>query len=244
MRLDRYLSQVTPLSRSQARKAIRAGRVLVEGRLAREPALDVPLSARLELDGRGLGRPGYRYFMLNKPAGCVCATWDPQHRTVIDLLHEPVTAGLHPVGRLDLDTTGLVLLSDDGAWSHRITSPRRHTPKTYRVGLALPLSEPQAQRLCRGVVLRHEPHPTRPARLERLGEREIRLTLTEGRYHQVKRMLAALGNRVTTLHREAVAGLALDAGLAPGQYRPLTAGEILRAVAGPAAGRSPPTIAD
>jgi 16S rRNA pseudouridine516 synthase len=123
------------------------------------------------------------------------------------------------------------LITDDGAWSHRITSPRRHCPKTYLATLAEPLSERNAERLREGILLRNESAPTRSAQLQRLGPCQIRLTITEGRYHQVKRMLAAVGNRVVALHRESVASLVLDEALQAGQYRPLSPGEIAAAVA-------------
>ena len=230
MRLDRYLSSVTPLTRSQAGKTIRAGRVLVNGQCVKRPACAVAESARVSLDGEVLSSPGLRYFMLHKPKGYVCSTDDPQHTSALELLHEPTTKGLHFVGRLDLDTTGLVLITNDGAWSHRISAPRRKAPKSYLVTLAEPLKEDAVDQLQSGVLLRNEKLPTRPTELELISPTRIRLTLTEGRYHQVKRMLAAVGNRVVELHRESVAGLTLDADLQPGSYRSLTPAEIETAV--------------
>jgi 16S rRNA pseudouridine516 synthase len=227
MRLDRYLSSVTVLSRSQAQRVIRAGRVRVNGLPVKQPARDYSASARVELDGRPLEHPGHRYFMLHKPKGYVCSSDDPHNSTVLELLHESVLSGLHFAGRLDKDATGLVLITDDGDWSHHIVAPRRNCTKTYRVDLAEPLSDEAAERLRRGVRLRQEAEPTRPAALEMLGPERIRLSIREGRYHQVKRMLAAVGNRVLELHRESIAGLALDADLQPGQYRALRADEVL-----------------
>jgi 16S rRNA pseudouridine516 synthase len=199
----------------------------VDGAPVRRPALDCPRSAGVELDGRPLDPPGQRYFMLHKPKGYVCSSADPHNSTVLELLHEPVLRGLHFAGRLDKDATGLVLVTDDGAWSHQIVSPGRHCPKTYRVDLAEPLSAEAAAGLRHGVCLRGEAQPTRPAALERLSPTCIRLTIREGRYHQVKRMLAAVGNRVVGLHREGIATLSLDADLQPGQYRALSRAEIL-----------------
>ncbi|MEN8177527.1 MAG: 16S rRNA pseudouridine(516) synthase RsuA [Pseudomonadota bacterium] len=230
MRLDRYLSSASVMTRSQAQKAIRKGRVRVNGGVANRPAAIVPAEAEVSLDGQLLARSGLRYFMLNKPQGYVCSTDDQHNSSVLELLDEPVLAGLHFAGRLDIDTTGLVLITDDGEWSHRITAPRRKRPKIYLVTLAEPLSEESADRLKGGLLLRNEKDPTRPAELERLTETLIRLSITEGRYHQVKRMMAAVGNRVIALHREAVASLMLDADLQPGQYRALTALEIASAV--------------
>ncbi|MGD8587209.1 MAG: 16S rRNA pseudouridine(516) synthase RsuA [Chromatiales bacterium] len=227
MRLDRYLSSVTALSRSQAQRAIRAGRVRVDGVPVRRPDQDCPLHASVELDGRPLERPGHRYFMLHKPKGYVCSSADMHNSTVLELLHEPVLSGLHFAGRLDKDATGLVLITDDGAWSHQLVAPNRNCPKTYRVDLAEPLRAEAADGLRRGVLLRGEMQPTRPAILEMLSPSCIRLTIYEGRYHQVKRMLAAVGNRVVGLHRERIAALTLDANLQPGQYRALSRTEIL-----------------
>jgi 16S rRNA pseudouridine516 synthase len=227
MRLDRYLSSVTSFSRSQAQGAIRDGRVKLDGVLVRQPAQHCAGTSRMELDGRPLERPGHRYFMMNKPRGYVCATADRHNSTVLELLHEPVMAALHFAGRLDKDATGLLLITDDGAWSHRLVAPGRHCPKVYRVGLAEPLSQGAADGLRRGIRLRNDARLTRPARLEFINPTCIRLTITEGRYHQVKRMLAAVGNRVVALHREAIAALTLDGDLLPGQYRALSEAEIL-----------------
>ncbi|WP_049097636.1 16S rRNA pseudouridine(516) synthase RsuA, partial [Klebsiella michiganensis] len=132
----------------------------------------------------------------------------------------------HAAGRLDIDTTGLVLMTDDGQWSHRITSPRHHCEKTYLVTLENPLDESTAEQFAKGVQLHNEKDLTKPAVLEVVTPTEVRLTISEGRYHQVKRMFAAVGNHVVGLHRERIGDIALDASLAPGEYRPLTAEEI------------------
>lgn len=227
MRLDRYLSQTTDLTRSQARGIIRRGRVRVDGALVTHPASQVDMHAEVILDERVLSQPLPRYFMLNKPLGVVCATRDPSQRTVLDLFDLPNRSGLHIAGRLDIDTTGLVLVTDDGRWSHRITAPSSHCPKTYQVTLAEPLDDEQTTRLAAGLHLRGESRPTKPAAVERLSLRELRLTITEGRYHQVKRMFAALGNRVVALHRLSIGGLRLDHNLEPGDFRSLTPQEVL-----------------
>ena len=225
-RLDRLLSHVTGLTRTEAREAIRAGRVMIGGSVATKPAAPVGEDSRIRLDGRPLGAPGPRYLMLHKPTGCVCATSDGLHPTVLDLLPAGERAGLHVAGRLDLDTTGLVLLTDDGDWSHRVTAPRRKCPKTYRAELVAPIGEDALAALRHGVRLRGEDRDTRPATVERLGPASVQITVTEGRYHQVKRMFAAVGNRVTALHRERVGPVRLDPALLPGDYRPLTAEEV------------------
>ncbi|HEY0721764.1 MAG TPA: 16S rRNA pseudouridine(516) synthase RsuA [Gammaproteobacteria bacterium] len=226
MRLDRYLSQATTLSRAQAQRAIRTGLVTVDGAPARDPAMHLAPTAQVALEGRPLVIAGPRYFMLHKPAGYLCATQDGAHPTVLDLLHEPRRNELHIAGRLDLDTTGLVLISDDGHWSHRITAPRRECPKRYRVTLAEDLAAGVAEQFAHGVQLKGEAKPTRPAQLEIVSAREVFLTIHEGKYHQVKRMFAAVGNHVIALHRVSIGAIVLDATLPPGGYRPLRPEEI------------------
>ncbi|MET0071254.1 MAG: 16S rRNA pseudouridine(516) synthase RsuA [Candidatus Thiodiazotropha sp.] len=226
LRLDRYLSNTTDLTRSQARRALRGGRVTVDGETVMQGATQIPTDARVMLDGVPVMPPLPRYFMLNKPLGVVCATRDPSQRTVLDLFDVPRRSRLHIAGRLDIDSSGLVLVTDDGQWSHRITAPSKRCRKCYRVTLAEPLGEQQATRLAAGLLLRGESKPTRPAMIERLSESELRLAITEGRYHQVKRMFAALGNRVLALHRESIGELQLDQTLEPGAYRPLLPQEI------------------
>lgn len=221
MRLDRYVSQAAGVSRAVARVLLRRGAVRVDGLVVKAADLHLPAGSRVELDGQPLALPGLRYFMLHKPLGVVCSTSDGAHATVLSLLDEPRRELLHPVGRLDIDTTGLVLLTDDGAWSHGITAPRRHRDKVYRATLAESLAADAVARFAAGLMLKGEDQPTLPARLEILAPTEVRVTLHEGRYHQVKRMFAALGNRVIALHREAIGAVALDPALAPGQYRAL-----------------------
>ncbi len=226
MRLDAYLSRCTPLSRKEARRAIMAGRVEVAGEPVKKAAEPVPQEAQVTLDGQAVTLPGHVYLMLNKPAGILSATTDAVQPVVNDLLPDDLATRLHPVGRLDLDTTGLLLMTSDGAWSHRITSPRHHIPKTYRVTLAEPLSADARQQLEKGVHLRNDDQSTRPALVELVSERIIDLTITEGRYHQVKRMLAAVGNHVEALHRHRIGTLELDVTLAAGDFRHLTEAEI------------------
>lgn len=164
---------------------------------------------------------GALYLMMHKPCGLLSATRDARHATVLSLLPEGLAARVHLVGRLDKDTSGLLLLTDDGDWSHRISSPARHCAKTYLATLAEPLQPAAEACFAAGIQLRGEARLTRPALLERLSPTLARVTLGEGRYHQVRRMFAALGNRVVTLHRERIGGLSLDPTLAPGQWREL-----------------------
>jgi 16S rRNA pseudouridine516 synthase len=226
MRLDRFLGHAAGLTRSAAQRAIREGRVAVGGMPVADPGQKVGDGAAVTLDGVAVEVRGPRYLMLHKPAGCVCAARDGVHPTVLDLLPAGERDGLHVAGRLDLDVTGLVLLTDDGDWSHRVTAPRRKCPKTYLAELADPIGEDAIAVLRQGVRLRGEASDTAPAEVERLGPARVRITVTEGRYHQVKRMLAAVGNRVTGLHRERIGLLTLDPTLPPGAWRALTAAEV------------------
>lgn len=225
LRLDRFLSQATGLSRKQAGTEIRKQRVRLGHEVVRDPGLRIPMDAEVSWRDQSVALPGKLYLMMNKPAGLVCARRDEQHATVLDLLPPEVAQRVHIVGRLDKATTGLLLLTDDGAWSHRITSPRHGCGKRYLAGLADPLVEDAERHFGEGILLRREKSPTLPALLERLDARHARVTLQEGRYHQVRRMFAALGNHVESLHREAVGDLALDPGLAPGKWRELTGPE-------------------
>ncbi|MBM7343864.1 16S rRNA pseudouridine(516) synthase RsuA [Pantoea coffeiphila] len=227
MRLDKFLSQQLEVSRAIAARELRAKRVTVDGEVVRDGSFKLTPENTVEFDGNPLQQQlGPRYFMLNKPVGYVCSTDDPDHPTVLYFLAEPTAYKLHAAGRLDIDTTGLVLMTDDGQWSHRITSPRHHCEKTYLVTLEHPLSDDTAQQFAEGVQLHNEKTLTKPAVLEALDEHHVRLTISEGRYHQVKRMFAAVGNRVVELHRERIGDISLDADLEPGEYRALTEEEV------------------
>lgn len=222
MRLDRFLSHATGYSRREVRLLIRAGRVRVGESITTAAGAQVSAGQAVWVDGRPVELPGPIYLMLHKPAGVVSATCDARQATVTDLLPADIAERVHPVGRLDKDTTGLLLLTDDGDWSHRVTSPRHGCEKRYRARLADPLEEAAEGALLAGVALRGDKRPARASMLEPLADREVRIGVTEGRYHLVRRMFAALGNRVTALHREQIGGLVLDPELAPGQWRSLT----------------------
>ena len=227
MRLDKFLSQQLGVSRALVLRELRNKRVTVDGEIVKTGSMKISPEQRVEFDGNVLDQiTGPRYFMLNKPQGYVCSTDDPDHPTVLYFLEEPVAYKLHAAGRLDIDTTGLVLVTDDGKWSHRITSPRHHCEKTYLVTLEHPLADDTAAQFEAGVQLHNEDSLTKPAQLEKIEDCLVRLTLSEGRYHQVKRMFAAVGNRVVALHRERIGEIVMDEDLEPGQYRPLTEQEV------------------
>lgn len=228
MRLDKFVSHCSGLSRSATRRAIKAGNVEVNGE-PQTAQYEVVAGDAVRLEGELLSLPLPQYWMLHKPAGVVCANQDSEHPTVIDLLTElddRIKAKLSIAGRLDKDTTGLVLLSDDGAWIHRLISPNYHHPKTYCAQLEREVSVADVEAFAEGLMLRSESHATRPAELRPLPDKQAQVVLSEGRYHQVKRMFAATGNRVLALHRESVGEIMLDPALKPGEYRPLTAEEI------------------
>lgn len=226
MRLDKYIASVTDLSRKQVRNAVKAHQVEVDGELFTDPARHIDATSEVLLDGNILRKPGHRYIMLYKPAGVVCATRDANHTTVIDLLDMPRLDSLQVAGRLDRDTTGLVLITDDGPWNHRVTSPNRACEKCYEVTTDSEIAPDMVTTFARGIVLQTEGRRTRPARLELVDSHHARLYLTEGRYHQVKRMFAATGNHVEALHRSAIGSIALDPALAPGEYRELRSDEV------------------
>lgn len=227
MRLDRFLSNFPRFSRQDSRLLISAGRLRVDGAIVRDPRVDVRDFQRVELDDELLqaGRSA-QYWMLHKPVGVVSATCHDEHRSVLDLLDEPNKHELHLAGRLDLNTSGLLLITNDGRWSRRITQPQQRKPKVYLVDTEQPITAEYAEVFARGLYFAYEDLTTLPARLELLGSHSARLTLFEGRYHQVKRMFGHFRNRVVALHRESMGEIQLDPQLAPGQYRPLSEAEI------------------
>ena len=200
---------------------VAAGRVRIGGRVVDDPHADIETDGLVfEVEGRPWPYRERAVLMLHKPAGYECSQRPRHHPRVLSLLPPPLrTRGVQPVGRLDEDTTGLLLLTDHGALIHRLTSPKWHVPKVYEAGTRHPVTDEQITRLRTGVVLDDDPAPVRAAACERAGERALRLTLIEGRYHQVKRMVAAAGNRVETLHRSRFGALQLPPDLPPGGWR-------------------------
>lgn len=227
MRLDKFLSNAGIGSRSQVKNIIKKGQISVNGRTAGSGDESVNEDADVILyAGTRILLQKYRYFMLNKPKGVVSATEDNLDKTVLDCLSKEDAKDLFPVGRLDKDTTGLMLLTNDGELSHNLLSPRKHVDKTYYVTCEKDVTEEQLEALRKGVEIGDD-KPTLPA-LARHGDdaKEIYLTIREGRFHQVKRMLMAVGNKVCELERVSMGSLKLDKSLAPGEYRALTAEEL------------------
>lgn len=226
MRLDRFLALHTQHSQQTARLLIAAGRVSVNERIVRDGQQRIDRFTRVQLDDAVLQQHNALYLMLYKPGGYLSATCDPVHPTVMELLAEPLRQQLHLAGRLDRSTTGLLILTNDGLWSRRLTEPGRRIPKVYLVNTAEPIVGHAAACFERGIHLAREGVDTSPAQLQLLSPCQARLTIHEGRHHQVKRMFHAVGNRVVALHRESMGEITLDTRLAPGEYRPLSAQEV------------------
>lgn len=216
---------------------VQQGHVAVGGRTQTDPAaLLAPVGLRFVVQGVDWEYHAPAYLMLNKPAGTECSQKPSAWPSIYTLLPSPLrfrpqkgaVQGVQAVGRLDQDTTGLLLLTDDGKFIHRMSSPRHHVPKIYEVTLKHEITDDQIRRLLAGVVLDDDPAPVRAAACEATAPHALKLTLTEGKYHQVKRMLAAVGNRVEGLHRSQIGTLVLPPDLAPGQWRWLTEADLAR----------------
>ena len=214
---------------------IQQGLVSVGGEVQRHPAADIePDGLRFQVQGKDWEFHDKAYVMLHKPPGTECSQKPSTYPSIYTLLPAPLrqrpqkgaVQGVQAVGRLDQDTTGLLLLTDDGQFIHRMNSPRHHVPKVYEVTTRHPLDAMQVDQLLQGVVLDDDPRPVRAAACEIVDQHHLRLTLTEGKYHQVKRMLAAVSNRVEGLHRSRIGSLSLPQELAPGQWRWLGADDL------------------
>ncbi|AMP68141.1 16S rRNA pseudouridine(516) synthase [Ralstonia solanacearum] len=208
-------------TRRYCKDLVIAGLVHVNGIEAEDPDAQVDTAGLvLDVDGERWAYHARAYLMLHKPAGFECSQKPRHHPSVYTLLPVPLRErGVQCVGRLDQDTTGLLLLTDDGQFVHTLTSPRHQVPKVYEITTADPVTDAQVAQLCRGVLLDDEDATVAAAWAERVDTCHLRMALTQGKYHQVKRMVAAAGNHVTALHRSAIGALTLDAGLAPGQWR-------------------------
>lgn len=228
--LERILQSQGFGSRKDCRRLIRDGRVAMAGEKVEDPFLELAAEGLVfEVDGQSWRYRENAYVMLHKPPGYECSRSPRHHPGVLSLLPPPlVQRGIQPVGRLDEDTTGLLLLSDDGVFIHRLISPKYKVTKVYVVTTRHPVEEDVLAALRQGVVLHDSPEPVAALACERISARVLRMTLAEGRYHQVKRMVAAAGNRVESLSRVAVGGLELPADMPPGAWRWLEAEDLTR----------------
>lgn len=231
MRLDKFLSKATELSRKDCKKILHAGEVTVNGEVVKDASLHIDeVSDDIEWAGEPLSvAMGNRYLLLYKPEGFECTLKPKEWPIVTDLIDVPQLGSLRIAGRLDVDTTGALLLSDDGGFLHRVTSPKHHVAKVYELTLADPMTEAQQafaiQELAKGIMLEDEYDKTKPAELSFSDATHAKLVLTEGKYHQVKRMMGYFGNKVIELHRASIGNITL-AGLEKGESRFLTAEEI------------------
>lgn len=226
MRLDKFLCDMKIGTRSQVKDYIRTGQVTVNGFLVKQPDTKVDEKQdKIVFCGTLCVYQQYAYYMLNKPAGVVSATYDPLSKTVIDLLTGVKETDLFPVGRLDKDTEGLLLICNDGELAHKLLSPKKHVDKVYLVGIRQPLKKEEIIQLEQGVDIGEE-KVTLPAKVKRIEDKKILLTIQEGKFHQVKRMLQAVGNEVVSLKRISFGPIQLDEQLPAGSYRPLTAQEL------------------
>jgi 16S rRNA pseudouridine516 synthase len=224
MRLDKYLAHATKESRSSIKKWLKEKQFSVNGSIIIDPCYQVPNDANVYWHDEKLALPSLCYIMFNKPIGVICSHEEAGQRTVFDIL-PPNFFDLHCVGRLDKDSSGLLLLTDDGNFSHRLSAPGKHK-KRYRVQTARPLLKDYQEAFTKGILLKGEDKPTRPAELAIINDTEALVWIQEGKYHQVRRMFAALGNHVNTLHREAISTLELDPMLGIGEWRALSESEL------------------
>mgnify|MGYP000288197430 FL=1 len=222
-RLDRFISEKCQLNRKKVRLLLAQKRVMVDGVIATD--IDQPINkfSHISLDNQIIQDHQALYIMLNKPVGVVCATKDEQHKTVIDLLDESLTddekSSLHIVGRLDLNTSGLVLLTNDSRWSEQLTSPKSKEPKLYQVTLQNSLSDEYIQAFLEGMYFAFENITTKPVVLTIISQYQAEVILTEGRYHQIKRMFGRFNNPVIALHRTSIGSYVLDKNLKVGEHK-------------------------
>lgn len=224
MRLDKFVCKSTQLTKSEAIQQIHQGEISVNSEITMEEATQVHENNIVMFNGLRLKTRDFRYILMHKPAGTICSNVDEAYPSLFNYLDIDRVSELHIAGRLDADTTGLVLITDDGRWSFNITLPTNNCRKVYRVILSKELAVDVAFNFRKGIQLQGEQHLTLPAILEVIGPSEVRLTITEGKFHQVKRMFAAVGSRVLSLHREKIGELNLDIDV--GKWRYLTTDEV------------------
>ena len=224
-RLDKFLADMNIGTRSQVKSEIRKGIVTVNNMPVTQPDYKISEEDVIAYKGNILQNQTYFYYMLNKPAGVITATRDQNEKTVLSLFQNTATKNLFPVGRLDKDTEGLLIITNDGPLGHKLLSPKYHIAKTYYVKIRDRLSDEDCNRLENGIDI-GEKNLTRPAKIKRIDEFTLYMTITEGKYHQIKRMFEKVSNQVVYLKRVSMGNLSLDESLKPGEYRPLTAQEI------------------
>lgn len=225
-RIDRFLSAKININRKDVRLMLAQRRVQVDGVHVNDVGHVVNSFSVVCLDGEILQERAAHYLMLNKPPGVVSATADSKHQTVIDLLSHPDKDQLHLVGRLDFNSTGLVLLTNDGAWSRRLAKPEHQMKKHYRVTVEKSITQEYVDAFEQGMYFEYENITTRPAELTIVGDYEAKVSLVEGRYHQIKRMFGRFDNKVLSLDRYAIGSLMLDSNLKRGESRSLTTAEL------------------
>lgn len=232
IRLDKFLSEMGVGTRQEVKQYIRKGKVEVDGEIAKRPELKVDeTKANVTLDGERIGYASYVYYMLNKPSGVVSATEDKREKTVIDLIKGQKRKDLFPVGRLDKDTEGLLLITNDGDLAHQLLSPKKHVDKVYRARIEGQVTAKDAALFAKGLEIDDEDGAWRamPAKLNILSsgpESEVEITIREGKFHQIKRMFEAVDKKVVYLKRLSMGSLRLDETLALGEYRELTEDEV------------------
>jgi 16S rRNA pseudouridine516 synthase len=224
MRLDKFICKSTELARPEVAPLLSTGAVLVNGEVITDEATQVHENNTITLHGEILTARASRYIMMHKPLDTICSNVDEAYPSLLNYLEVEKSRDLHFVGRLDADTTGLVLLTDDGRWSYNIITPNKQCSKVYRVQLRDTVTTEVKKSFAHGVQLQGEASLTLPAKLDIVSPKEVLLTITEGKFHQVKRMFAAVGNRVVGLHREKIGEVVLD--IDQGAWRYLTANEI------------------
>lgn len=232
IRLDKFLSEMGVGTRQEVKQYIRKGKVEVDGEIAKRPELKVDeTKANVTLDGERIGYASYVYYMLNKPSGVVSATEDKREKTVIDLIKGQKRKDLFPVGRLDKDTEGLLLITNDGDLAHQLLSPKKHVDKVYRARIEGQVTAEDTALFAKGLEIDDEDGAWRamPAKLNILSsgpESEVEITIREGKFHQIKRMFEAVDKKVVYLKRLSMGSLRLDETLALGEYRELTEDEV------------------
>lgn len=235
MRLDKFICKSTSLTKAEAVTQIESGAVSVNSEVITNNTQQVHENNAITLAGQTLIPRASRYIMFHKPLNTICSNVNEVYPSILNFIDVDRAADLHIAGRLDADTTGLVFITDDGRWTHTITSPKNQCEKVYRVGLRDPITEDAVVKLTTGVQLQGESRLTLPAQLEIVDSKEVLLTIVEGRFHQVKRMFAAIGNKVHSLHRERIGAVRLDIDVESWRY--LSADEIISFMVTDAAGK-------